>query len=95
MSAPAAVSLFPPNNEGDELPSGFPPAAPPKRAEEGAAEVVVGFAPKRDGLGWAPPPAWLFCPPNSEPLWAPPDAWGFWPPNSGLDAWLLPPDWLF
>lgn len=45
--------MFPPNNPevGVELPRGFAAAAPPNRLGAGEAEVVAGFAPKRDGLG--------------------------------------------
>jgi hypothetical protein len=56
LSAPAAVSLFCPNNPeaGVELPRGLPPAAAPKRLGAGEEEVVAGFAaPNR--LGWLVP----------------------------------------
>jgi hypothetical protein len=58
LSAPAAGSLFCPNNPevGVELPRALPPAAPPKRPGAGEEEVVAGFAaPKRVGLGWLAP----------------------------------------
>jgi hypothetical protein len=58
LSAPAAVSLFPPNNPevGVELPRGLPAVAPPNRPGAGEAEVVAGFAPNREGLDWLAPP---------------------------------------
>lgn len=84
MSAPAEVSLFPPNNPeaGVELPRGLPAAAPPKSPGAGEADVVAGFPPNRDGLGWLEPLDW-FCPPNSpDPACVPPPVCGFCAPNS-------------
>jgi hypothetical protein len=70
LFAPAEVSLFPPNRvvPGAELPSGFPPAAPPNRLGVLAPDVVAGFAPKKEEPVCAAPPAWLFWPPNSVEL---------------------------
>jgi hypothetical protein len=53
LPAPAEVSLFPPKSPdvGVELPRGLPAVAPPKRPGAGEADVVAGFAPKRDWLG--------------------------------------------
>jgi hypothetical protein len=80
LSAPADVSLFPPNNPlvGVELPRGFPAAAPPNRDGEAEAEVVAGFAPKRGAPVF--PPDWFFCPKSVLPDCAFPPFWLF-PPN--------------
>jgi hypothetical protein len=53
LPAPAEVSLFPPKSPdvGVELPRGLPAVVPPKRPGAGEADVVAGFAPKRDWLG--------------------------------------------
>lgn len=73
MSAPADVSLFPPNSPevGVELPTGFPAAAAPKRLDGFEEDVVAGFVLlKRVVPG--------FCPPNSEaPVWLFLPAWLF------------------
>jgi hypothetical protein len=95
LSAPADVSLFPPNNPlvGVELPRGFPAAAPPNRDGELEAEVVAGFAPKRGAPVF--PPDWLLCPPNRfPPACAPPGAGAFCP-KSVLPDCAFPLFWLF
>lgn len=57
LSAPAEVSLFPPNSPevGVELPKGLPAGAPPNSPGAGEEDVVAGFPPNRDGLGWLEP----------------------------------------
>ena len=51
--------MFPPKSPevGVELPKGFAAAALPNKPGAGEADVVAGFAPKRDALCWLPAPA--------------------------------------